>query len=251
MKTSVREWLAKADGDRDSTVREYLARKRPNYDSACFHAQQCIEKLLKATIDAEGGKVTKVHDLAVLLNDCLAKHPLWSVMRDDLEMLSQYAVLFRYPGHSADKAKAKSAITAMNRCRSEILTSLGMPGFDAIIARARQQTNAGGMTPADITKAVAKVRGRGPAATCHARQLLSSAAHAHRGATNRCHPDGGGWPGQSRSWSAGSFPGAPFAHHDRDAAGQKRVDLGLQEPTGADPSRERPLVQQTGLGQVV
>jgi len=89
MKTSVREWVAKADGDHVSAMREYRARKNPNYDSACFHAQQCIEKLLKATLDAEGGSVTKVHDLAILLNDCLAKHPLWSVMREDLEMLSQ------------------------------------------------------------------------------------------------------------------------------------------------------------------
>ncbi|MEI8243136.1 MAG: HEPN domain-containing protein [bacterium] len=84
-------------------------------------------KLLKATIDAEGGQVTKVHDLAALLNDCLAKHPLWSVMRNDLELLSQYAVLFRYPGHSADKAKALAAVAAMNRCRAEILTFLGTP----------------------------------------------------------------------------------------------------------------------------
>lgn len=160
MKTSVREWLSKADGDRNSAMREYRARTRPNYDSACFHAQQCIEKLLKATIDAEGGPVTKVHDLAMLLNDCLAKHPLWAVMRNDLEILSQYAVLFRYPGHSADKSKAQAAIAAMNRCRAEILNSLGMPEFETVITRARQQAKTNGMKPADITKTIAKIRGR-------------------------------------------------------------------------------------------
>lgn len=160
MKTSVKEWVAKSDGDHTSAMREYRARKRPNYDSACFHAQQCIEKLLKATLDAEGGPVTKVHDLAALLNDCLAKHPLWEAMREDLEMLSQYAVLFRYPGHSADKTKAQSAIAAMNRCRAEILDTVGMPGFDAVFHRARQQAKASGMKPADIAKAVAKARHR-------------------------------------------------------------------------------------------
>ena len=121
MKASVKEWMAKAEGDRVSALRELRARKSPNYDSACFHAQQCIEKLLKATIDAHGGTVSKVHDLAVLLNACLPKYPLWEAMRGDLEMLSQYAVLFRYPGHSADRAKAGNAVAAMTRCRAEIL----------------------------------------------------------------------------------------------------------------------------------
>ena len=129
MKASVSEWVAKAEGDHTSALREYRARKCPNYDSACFHAQQCVEKLIKATIDADGGVVTKVHDLAVLLNACLPKHPLWEAMRGDLEMLSQYAVLFRYPGHSADRAKGRNAIAAMNRCRIEILPVLGVHDF--------------------------------------------------------------------------------------------------------------------------
>ena len=36
-----------------------------------------------------------------------------------------------------------------------------MSEFDTIIRRARQQARASGMKPADITKTVAKVRGRG------------------------------------------------------------------------------------------
>ena len=40
------EWTAKAEGDFHSCLRESRARKHPNYDSACFHAQQCIEKYL-------------------------------------------------------------------------------------------------------------------------------------------------------------------------------------------------------------
>ncbi len=128
MKTSVKEWVAKAEGDRVSALREFRARKCPNYDSACFHAPQCVEKLLKATIDADGREVTKVHDLAVLLNDCLPRHPLWEAMRGDLEMLSQYAVLFRYPGYSADRVKGRNAIAAMTRCRNEILPVVGPTG---------------------------------------------------------------------------------------------------------------------------
>lgn len=45
-----REWVGKAEGDFASAGRELRARKLPNYDSACFHAQQCAEKLLKAAL---------------------------------------------------------------------------------------------------------------------------------------------------------------------------------------------------------
>ena len=38
------EWIAKAEGDMDTALREYRARRRPNYDAACFHAQQTAEK---------------------------------------------------------------------------------------------------------------------------------------------------------------------------------------------------------------
>ena len=71
MKPSVKEWVAKAEGDCVSALREFRARKCPNF-----------------------------------------------------EMLSQYAVLFRYPGYSADRAKGRNAIAAMTRCRSEILPTL-------------------------------------------------------------------------------------------------------------------------------
>jgi hypothetical protein len=35
------EWVAKAEGDFTTMERESRARKAPNYDAICFHAQQC------------------------------------------------------------------------------------------------------------------------------------------------------------------------------------------------------------------
>jgi HEPN domain-containing protein len=40
MKPLTREWVKKAEGDFQTAQRETRARKLPNYDSACFHAQQ-------------------------------------------------------------------------------------------------------------------------------------------------------------------------------------------------------------------
>jgi HEPN domain-containing protein len=125
MKDSVKEWIKKAEGDNFSALREYRARKNPNYDAACFHAQQCIEKYLKAVLELHEIDIRKIHDLPVLLNDCLQKYPLWEAMRDDMRLLSQYAIQFRYPGQSASKERAKLATQTMKRNRMELRSVLG------------------------------------------------------------------------------------------------------------------------------
>src|SRR6266852_9206884 len=62
------EWVDKAEGDFATLLREIRARKRPNYDSACFHAQQCTEKYLKARLQEAGIPFGKTHDLPALLH---------------------------------------------------------------------------------------------------------------------------------------------------------------------------------------
>jgi len=53
MKASTVEWVEKAEGDWKIAQRAYHARKDPNYDAACFHVQQCVEKYLKARQEEE------------------------------------------------------------------------------------------------------------------------------------------------------------------------------------------------------
>ena len=79
---------------------------------------------------------TKTHDLVDLLEKTLAVHPEWEAFREDLAYLSDFAVMVRYPGESADKA---SALNARRRCRlfrAEARRALGLapaggtlPGF--------------------------------------------------------------------------------------------------------------------------
>lgn len=115
-----REWVDKARGDYYTALREYRARKFPNYDAACFHAQQCIEKLLKGELLEIGIPFPKIHDLEVLLDLILKKHPLLEPIRKDTQLLTQYAVQFRYPGENADKQEAGEAIAAMKRSVAEL-----------------------------------------------------------------------------------------------------------------------------------
>lgn len=125
MNDLLKEWVEKADGDHITSLREYRARNYPNYDAACFHAQQCIEKYLKAVLQQNGISFSKIHDLELLLDQCLAVHPLWEPMREDMQLLTQYAVLFRYPGETADKDEAKQAVQSMMQLRSEIRQTVG------------------------------------------------------------------------------------------------------------------------------
>lgn len=64
-----REWVMKADGDYATASRELRARKQPNYDAACFHAQQCAEKDLK-TVDALVRKLQTMIPELLAANGC-------------------------------------------------------------------------------------------------------------------------------------------------------------------------------------
>ena len=43
MKPITREWIDKAEGDYVVAQREVRARKSPNYDAVCFHAQESVD----------------------------------------------------------------------------------------------------------------------------------------------------------------------------------------------------------------
>lgn len=120
MKSAVKAWLGKAGADAISARREFRARNRPNFDSACFHAQQCVEKTIKALLELRGVPFRKVHDLVVLLAECPQVAPFAELLRDDLELLSQYAVIFRYPGADATRDQAGAAIKAMDHCLEQL-----------------------------------------------------------------------------------------------------------------------------------
>jgi HEPN domain-containing protein len=65
------EWIAKAEGDYTTARRERYARRAPNYDATCFHAQQMAEKYLKAFLQEHLIPAPRTHDLVELLFLCL------------------------------------------------------------------------------------------------------------------------------------------------------------------------------------
>ena len=126
MKPLTSEWVSKAEGDFAIAERESRVRKNPSYDGVCFHAQQCAEKYLKARLCEEAISFGKIHDLSALLEQVLEIEPLWKSYRINMAYLSGFAVFFRYPGESADRAMALRARDLGRSFREVARLSLGL-----------------------------------------------------------------------------------------------------------------------------
>jgi len=125
MRGATAEWIEKAEGDFVSAQREFRARKLPNYDAACFFAQQCAEKYLKAYLQEQDLPFPKTHDLVRLLARIPPSLGL-STLRSDMSILTAYATEFRYPGESASKETAREALAFCKAIRSEIRNLLSL-----------------------------------------------------------------------------------------------------------------------------
>ncbi len=120
MNGTVREWIDKAEGDYGVAERELRAGERANYDAVCYHAQQCVEKLMKAVLVHRGVVPPKVHDLlhlAELLRDVC---PSWDWSKEDLRWLTRAGMAFRYPGGSAKREHAEKALRLCGEMRSAL-----------------------------------------------------------------------------------------------------------------------------------
>jgi len=124
MKSHSLEWLHKAEGDLATAQRELRVRRNPNYDAACFHSQQCAEKAFKAVMAEKNIQIIRTHDIEVLLDSCLELYPLWEGFRSRCQLLTQYAVIYRYPGEAAIKEEARQAVVAAKAIFGEILDTL-------------------------------------------------------------------------------------------------------------------------------
>ena len=120
------EWVHKAEGDFATAKRELQALSDPNHDAVCFHAQQCIEKYLKACLQETGIPFGKTHDLSSLLDLILPTLAHLETLRADLHALTVFAVTYRYPGDSADESEAREAVVSCEKVRETLRSSLGL-----------------------------------------------------------------------------------------------------------------------------
>ncbi len=120
------EWIAKAESDYTMAGLAMSGGEVPVRDGACFHAQQCAEKYLKALLTEQQREFPRTHVLSTLLDLCLPLDLTFETLRSDLTSLEGYAVTARYPGVRLTDEMAEQAMTAMQRVRTFIRSKLNL-----------------------------------------------------------------------------------------------------------------------------
>jgi len=120
----VREWVAIAENDLTNAVHTLLLAANCPTDTVCFHAQQCVEKYIKAFLVSKEISFPKTHDLEILI--ALLPVRLRPRLSDEEQsILTDYATGARYPGWSdISLTEARRAVAMAKRVRKEIRKSI-------------------------------------------------------------------------------------------------------------------------------
>ena len=110
------EWVQKAEGDY-AVAQQVQQAQNPVHDAICFHAQQCIEKYLKAWLQEANIPFPRTHDLKELLGLIVPTLPTWHAWQADFSVLSEHAVDSRYPGKFATTEDTVQAMHICNEVR--------------------------------------------------------------------------------------------------------------------------------------
>jgi len=100
----IRQWLVRADHDLRSARLLFIA-DPPLLDTAVYHCQQTAEKAFKAYLTFRDTPFQKVHVLSVLVEQCMRSDPTFEELMDVADLLTPYAVAFRYPGDVLEPAR--------------------------------------------------------------------------------------------------------------------------------------------------
>ncbi len=119
------EWIKKADNDLKTAAHTLKLGAACPTDAVCFHAQQCVEKCLKAFLVAAKIEFPRTHDIEVLVG-LMPKHARPSLTVEQQRGLTLYATALRYPGpyEPVSLAEAKEAVTLARRTRRDIVKRL-------------------------------------------------------------------------------------------------------------------------------
>ena len=120
------EWVQKAEGDY-TVAQQVLQGQNPVNDAICFHAQQCIEKYLKAWLQEVNIPFPRTHDLQALLNLIVPVLPAWAAWREYFSKLSEHAVDPRYPGKFATAEETTYAMHICVAVRQAVREQLKLP----------------------------------------------------------------------------------------------------------------------------
>jgi HEPN domain-containing protein len=123
--TAWRAWLAKAGSDA-LNIQNNLAAVQVPWDTVCYHAQQAVEKTLKAYLVFHRRPLLRTHDLVALLAACCEVEPALAELDETCRRLNAFAVEARYPSdiYEPTEPDAREAVAALDRVRRTVLAFL-------------------------------------------------------------------------------------------------------------------------------
>ena len=127
MNPLTREKVQNAEDNWDTMLTLVRQAPRPLRDQICFHAQQCVEKYLKAWLQEANLPVPRTHDLNRLLNKIVPSQPAWRAWQTDFAQFEKHAVDVRYETYSATKTDVEHAVRVCTEVRNAIRTTLQLP----------------------------------------------------------------------------------------------------------------------------
>ncbi len=90
-------WVKKAENDLRTAVHTLKLGDECPTDTVCFHAQQCVEKYVKALLVSKGIDFSKTHDIEELMTRAFRRAD-FVLSIENQRRLTSYATTTRYPG---------------------------------------------------------------------------------------------------------------------------------------------------------
>lgn len=125
----VRQWVAKAENDLQNAEHILTLGEAGPLDTVCFHAQQCVEKYIKALLCFYEIDFYRTHNITTLLA-LLPVHLQPELSVEEQARLNDYAVAVRYPDdyELVSLAEAERAVQVARRVRTQVRRRLPKAG---------------------------------------------------------------------------------------------------------------------------
>ena len=116
-----RQWARKAESDLTTAEHVLKLGQECPTDAVCFHAQQCVEKYLKAVLVCKQIDFPKTHSISEIMA-LVPGESRPELTREEQATLTDYATVARYPGvyDDASLAEAHEAVGTARRVRDAV-----------------------------------------------------------------------------------------------------------------------------------
>jgi HEPN domain-containing protein len=114
-------WIKKAENDLKTAEHILTLKENCPFDIACFHAQQCAEKYLKALLVSRSVDFPKTHDLRFLMQR-IPEDITLRLRIEEVVSLNRYTIEARYPGdwEPFNRREAEKAVAIARKVRRAV-----------------------------------------------------------------------------------------------------------------------------------